>query len=44
MLQRLPAAEMLMHFLDLHSFDDQAVGTELAELVLHQSLEPGIQI
>ncbi|CAK9013721.1 unnamed protein product [Durusdinium trenchii] len=37
MLQRLPAADMLTHFLDLHSYDPQKhPSSELAEVVLDE--------
>ena len=40
MLQRLPAAEMLMHYLDLHSYDASIPpSSELAEVVLDEFLE-----
>ena len=39
MLQRLPAAEMLMHYMDLHSYDvAKAPSTELAEVVMDEIL------
>lgn len=38
MLQRLPAAEMLMHYLDLHSYDSSIPpSSELAEVVLDET-------
>lgn len=38
MLQRLPAAEMLMHYMDLHSYDAKPPSTELAEVVMDEIL------
>eukprot|EP00434_Breviolum_minutum_P011502 symbB.v1.2.010141.t1/scaffold618.1/size180184/18 len=38
MLQRLPAAEMLMHYMDLHSYDvAKPPSTELAEVVMDET-------